>query len=202
MPQRDESTGDTSADGAAESVGDVGAASPPRPARMLRTSSIAWGMALGGVVGIVLTVLALVYFFRGEGTPLTVEALQEAETRWAQHGPPSYNVDLALVGSQPGQIQVEVRDGEVTRMVRNGHQPSQRRTWYYWSVPGQFETITIDFEAAKQPAEGFGVASGTQVVMRAEFDPQFGYPRFYQRILLGTGIHVEWQVTRFEVVSE
>ena len=87
-------------------------------------------------------------------------------------------------------------------MVRDGVEPKQRRTWDYWSVPGQFETIHIDWEAAKHPQEGFGVAPGTKVVLRAEFDQRYGYPRFYQRILLGTGIHVEWRVTRFEVVEK
>ncbi len=171
-------------------------------ARRLSASTIAWGVALGALLGVGLTVGGFAYFYRGTAEVLTLEALQAAELRWKQDGPPSYNQDLELVGSQAGTIQVEVRDGQVTRMIRNGYQPSQQRTWSYWSVPGQFETIEVDWEAAKHPEQGFGVAPGVQAVLRAEFDQRYGYPRFYQRILMGTGIHVEWRVTRFEVVGK
>ena len=36
----------------------------------------------------------------------------------------------------------------------------------------------------------------------AEFDPEFGYPRNYQRQVLGTDLDVQWEVTRFEVIGE
>ncbi|MBL9125943.1 MAG: hypothetical protein JNG90_20035, partial [Planctomycetaceae bacterium] len=181
----------------------AGAGSAAGAARArLPASTIAWGVALGGAVGIAATLAAFAYFVRGTAEVLTLEALREAQAKWEEAGPASYNQELELVGSQAGTIQVEVRRGEVTRMVRNGYQPSQQRTWWYWSVPGQFETIDVDWEAAQDPPRGFGVAPGTRAILRAEFDPQYGYPRFYQRVLLGTGIHVEWRVTRFEAVAD
>lgn len=166
----------------------------------LSTRTMATVAALGGLLGLAATMGVLLLLARGSAPPLTVDALQAAQSRWNAAGIASYNLELELVGSQAGKIQVEVRDGQVTRMVRNGYQPSQTRTWYYWSVPGQFETIEIDLEAAKDPERGFGVAPGTRAVLRGEFDEQLGYPKFYQRILLGTGIHVEWKTTKFEVV--
>ncbi len=171
------------------------------PRRRLRTSAVAWAATLGALLGLGVTLALLILFFRGSIPPLTQEALEAAEKNWQSSGPASYNLELELVGTQAGKIRVEVRDREVTRMVRNGYEPSHKRTWYYWSVPGQFETIEIDFEAAKNPEQGFGVAPGTQAVLRAEFDERFGYPKFYQRILLGTPIHVEWKTTLFEAVA-
>jgi len=189
-----------SADERASSAGPGSAAGASRA--RLPASTIAWGVALGGAVGIAATLAAFAYVARGTAEILTLEALRAAQAQWEQAGPASYNQELELVGSQAGTILVEVRHGEVTRMVRNGYQPSQQRTWRYWSVPGQFETIEVDWEAAQDPPRGFGVAPGTRAILRAEFDPQYGYPRYYQRILLGTGIHVEWRVTRFEAVPD
>ena len=196
---RDERTYDRDGTAGGSSPGEPVSQSPAP--RRLPASTVAWGIALGVVLGIVLSVAGFAYFYRGTAELLTYEALETAEERWKRAGPASYNQDLELVGTQAGKIHVEVRGGQVTKMVRNGYEPSQQRTWYYWSVPGQFETIHIDWEAAKHPQEGFGVAPSVKAVIRAEFDPRYGYPRFYQRILLGTGIHVEWRVTRFEVVS-
>lgn len=175
--------------------------SPP-PVRRSRSRPLALGIAFGLLIGITISVAGLIYFFRSSVPILTPDALAAAEKRWAELGPSSYDVDLELQGTQAGTIQVEVRQGEVTRMIRNGRQPSQRRTWYYWSIPGQFETIAVDLDHAANPEQGFGVPAGSAAVLRAEFDPQYGYPRFYQRILLGTPIHVEWKVTRFEKVGE
>ena len=66
-------------------------------------------------------------------------------------------------------------------------------------MPEQFETIRQDFDSSEKPG-GFGAAAGTETILKAEFDPQYGYPRRYQRFVLGTDLDVEWHVTRFEAV--
>lgn len=108
-------------------------------------------------------------------------------------------MDITIGGRQPGEVHIEVRDGTVTKMTRDGVTPSQSRTWEYWTVPEQFETIAQDFDSAERSG-GFGAAPGTQTTLKAEFDTTLGYPRRYERYVLGTNLNVDWTVTRFEAV--
>ena len=157
------------------------------------------GLALGVLLALV-SILAVAVARRGPVAPeITRQDLAAAEGRWQEHGPASYNMDLMIGGRQAGPVHIEVRDGNVTRMTRDGVVPSQRRTWDYWTVPEQFETIRQDFDSA-ETSGGFGAAPGTQTILRADFDPQYGYPRHYQRFVLGTNLNVDWLVTHFELV--
>ena len=149
---------------------------------------------------------------------ITRDGSGDGRARWQKQGPASYTMDLMIGGRRPGPVHIEVRDGKVTRMTRDGVTPSQPRTWEYWTVPEQFETIRQDFDSA-ETAGGFGAAPGTQTILKAEFDPQYGYPRRYQRFVLasktptqspslapiassgGADLDVDWRVTRFEAVT-
>jgi hypothetical protein len=169
-----------------------------RPARRgPRARPLLLGMMLGlfVVVGVATVVLLAT---RRSITRLTAEAYQQALDLWAKNGPQDYELDLELGGNRPGKIHVEVRGGEVVHMTRDGVEPSQKRTWDYWSVPGQLETIGQELEMARDPAGSFKVPGATQMVMWAEFDPQYGYPRQYDRVVLGADFEVHWKVTRFQ----
>lgn len=131
---------------------------------------------------------------------LTSEALAEAIRRWDDAAVGDYRLELSLEGRQPGEIAIEVRDGEVTRFTRDGVSPSQRRTWDYWKVENQLATIEEDLDSARDPQRGFGAPAGSRVVQRAEFDARYGYPRRYQRFILGTPLDVVWEITRFELL--
>jgi hypothetical protein len=172
---------------------------PLPSARRHRPRAIALGMALGLLV-------ALVVFFAirrsANGTPrLTQEDYDAAVRRWDERGPASYDVDLELGGNRPGKIHVEVRGGEVTHMTRDGVEPTQKRTWDYWSVPGQLETIGQELQMARDPAGSFKAPGASQVVMWAEFDPELGYPQQYDRVVLGADFEVHWKITRFQIVE-
>ena len=95
---------------------------------------------------------------------------------------------------------IRAADFILTKMTRDGVTPSQSRTWEYWTVPEQFETIRQDFDSS-ETAGGFGAAPGSQTILKAEFDQQYGYPRRYQRFVLGTDLAVEWDVTHFAPVE-
>jgi hypothetical protein len=150
------------------------------------------GLALGGAIAVELFVV--------ERLPeLTVEKLEAAETLWKAKGPKSYDLDLVIEGAQPGVVHVEVRDGETTAMQRDGLAPSQRRVWDVWAVPGMFETIERELQLAEDPQHEMDASANASVDLRAEFEPQFGYPVRFHRIVFGGGPEVYWRVTNFEV---
>ena len=65
---------------------------------------------------------------------------------------------------------------------------------------GQFDTLEIELDNAQKPDEAYN-APRARVVLRASFDEQLGYPKRFQRRVLGTHHAIEWQVTRFDVVE-
>lgn len=148
--------------------------------------------------GLLVAALALQFFVARRIPELTESTLAAAVQTWAERGPASYDLDLVLGGARPGTVHVEVRDGKVTAMERDGVTPKQQRTWAVWSVPGQFETIERELELAADPQHEMQVDSGTQVRLRCEFDPEYGYPRVYHRMITGGGPEVYWRVTSFD----
>jgi hypothetical protein len=189
------SNGDTEGpstdDGSASAVG--------RP-RRFRASMLAAGCAVGSLVTL-LTFAGVALFLRTRGTvpPLTADDLEAAERLWDEFGPADYDLDVELGGRQSGRFHVEVRSGRTTKVTRNGV-PPQRRTWDTWTVPGMFDTLYQELELAAQPDGAFG-QPGARAVQRANFDDQLGFPRRYERFVLGTVYEIRWEVTRFEAVG-
>jgi hypothetical protein len=162
-----------------------------------RRSPLVW-IALAALAAAVGTAVALQLFVVQRIPDLTPDALDAAEARWDKRGPASYDIDFEIRGAQPGEVHVEVRDGEVTTMTRNGVTPKQPRTWIYWSVPGRFEEIAREMELAEDPEHEMNAASGTRILLRCEFDPDLGYPRTFHRMIFGGGPEVYWHVTNFQ----
>ena len=127
---------------------------------------------------------------------LTEAALDRAERLWERAGPKSYDMDLEIRGARPGQVHIEVRNGEVTKMSRDGQVPRQH-TWYAWSVPGQFETLERELEMAEDPEHEMHATIGTKITVRSDFDPTFGFPRRFHRHVSAGGPEVYWRVTGF-----
>jgi hypothetical protein len=165
--------------------------------RRLTLGSLLGGIVLGSLASLLVFAALLLMRQQESLPPLTRQAYEAAMRRWQTSGPASYALDLTLLGRQPGQIHIEVHQGDVTAMTRDGIQPRQRRTWDYWSVPGQFDTIERELEMAAHPEASFHAPAGA-VVQQAEFDPRYGYPRRYRRFVLGTELEIDWQVTHFE----
>ena len=171
-------------------------------ARRPRLSKLVWLVFGSFAVSTCIVLLVLLILGRGERLPdLTPENLEAARRRWEENGPKGYDLDVVLSGSQMGKIHVEVRDRKVTAMTRNGVTPKQERTWEYWTVPGQFDTIEDEMEKAGDPVNGFPAPPGSKVIQKAEFDPDSGYPRRYHRVVLGTQLEIRWEVIRFEPVK-
>ncbi len=176
----------------------LASATPKRRHRRLLPGAWLGGIVLGSLAGL-LGFVALLIMRQESLLPLSRTAYESAVQRWEAKGPANYKLDLTLQGRQPGQIHIEVHRGEVTAMTRDGVEPRQRRTWDYWSVPGQFDTIDRELEMAADPQASFHAPAGA-VVQQAEFDPTYGYPRRYRRFVLGTDLEIDWKVTHFEVL--
>lgn len=184
-----------------EETAQASAAAAQPPGRRMRLSSLVLGAVLGTMAAGLVAVVVLITLVR-DNTPLLTQAeFDTAEDRWRMHGPKSYNLDLAIGGKRAGRVHVEVRNGEVTQMLRDGVEPRQKRTWDVWSVPGQFETIEIELDSAADPVAGFQAPLGSRVIQRAVFDPHYGYPRRYSRDVIGTDMEVAWETVKFEVVE-
>jgi hypothetical protein len=143
-------------------------------------------------------VAVLLQVFVARRTPeLTAARLEAAQQLWSAQGPGSYDMDIEIRGAQPGHVHLEVRDGSVTAMTRDGRSPPQR-TWNVWTVPGQFETLERELDLAEDPQHEMGASAGTELRLQCEFDPKFGFPRRYHRFTKGNAPEVFWHVTAFE----
>jgi len=166
--------------------------------------AVRWRTLLLIVAGILLLIYAVLLLARWtlrDDTPLlTDDALAKAEERWQTSGPASYDLELELGGARPGIIHIEVRNHQVTNLTRDGKTPP-KRTWYVWSVPGMFDTLTRSLEIAADPATEIDATKDTRWILRARFDPKFGYPQSYRQIVVGTGPEVTWEVRHFEVID-
>jgi hypothetical protein len=155
-----------------------------------------------GTLGALALVFVLSALARRDSMPdLTEAAIDEAQARWRNAAIDSYNLDLTLSGRTTGDFHLEVRSGEVVAMTRNGIAPKQRRTWSTWVVPNQFDYLRQELNGTENPAVAWNAPPGAMAVLRAEFDPQYGYPRRYHREVLGASLEQRWEVTRFEVVG-
>src|SRR5689334_13869565 len=124
------------------------ATAPHSTVGRLRRAPLLWGM-FGGVIAAIVGSFIYLLATSDRAPRLTREAYEAAVARWDAHGPADYNLDIELTGNRPSLIHVEVRDGHAVRMTRDGVQPRQERTWFYWTVPGQFDTIAEELEMAE-----------------------------------------------------
>ncbi len=130
-------------------------------------------------------------------------AYEAAMRKWEDSGIMNYNLDLAFSGGdQVRQIHLEVRDGQATQCLENGHAPTQRGTWDDWTINNQFAMIGDDLNKAERP-EGFAVRGNVTITLHANFDPKYGFPRTYHRKARGnTPLQSKWQVQDFQIVDD
>lgn len=122
--------------------------------------------------------------------------LDAAEAKWKANEVLNYDLAVSIGGRQTGEIRTSVRNGRAISMTRNGLEMKEERTWQPWTVPGLFDTLRTDFDNAAHPAEKFGGAD-VQVVLRAEFDKRYGFPRRYLQQVYGRLDDLNWTVTEF-----
>lgn len=150
-----------------------------------RTAWIASGLAVGLLSG---------WWVAGRagGRDLVRSDLDAARDLWRRRGPASYELVIETRGATGKRSVVAVRDGEVVSMETGGR-PASRGAWRYWSVEGLFDFLESELENAASARETYGAAP-EEVVLKASFDRDLGYPRRFLRHVLGTRNSVEWEV--------
>jgi hypothetical protein len=169
---------------------------PPRVRHRTRLQNIVLGVVLGSVVGLIGVFGAMVYFNRDQLPLMKAAEFEAAQAKWNQRGPANYDMDLEGNFDLKGRLHVEVHNGKVTAMTLDG-QPKPERLWDYYSVPGLFGIIREDLER-----NAAAVTNPEKVVIQqAEFDPDLGYPRRYQRSGASAGQGGDWKIVRFRAVE-
>jgi hypothetical protein len=170
--------------------------------RSLRRFTI---LTLAGLAVGIVGAIAYLRWVNYDPTPLlTPQHYYSARDRWRANGPKDYDVEIKVSGPQAATYRVQVRGGLAQAAWRNGHPLQQRRTFGTWSVDGMFSTIARDIDVLERRAAGQADINETELILRAEFDPQHSYPRIYKRIEWGsrrgsTATTAEWVVEEFRV---
>ena len=172
--------------------------SSDKQVRSRRVRALATGTILGLMVTAGFLIVIGVISFREIVPPLTEAEFHAAVDRWKSTQPKSYECDIEIYGNRPGIVRIEVRDGAVTKMTRDGVTPREQSAWEYWTVEGQFETIERELEIAASSKSLFGEGQTAKPILNARFHPQLGYPEVFRRTVPGVQQDMGWKVIRFE----
>jgi len=160
---------------------------------MAKRPPFGW-MVIALVGGLLVGLLVL----RGGSAPeLTESGLDTARAAWSSKGPANYTIELQMGGMLTDRRRIEVRDGVVVDMTVNGR-PASEDSWVYWSVEGMFDFLQTELRNKQDPPRALGVAGPDQIVLRARFHPELGYPTHFLRHLLGRQQGTEWEVVEFK----
>ena len=148
------------------------------------------------VAVILVVAVGLVVALRPPGEPLTPEKLEAAEKVWRAHNLMDYDMEVEISGAQQGLHTIRVRGGDVVEMSTGGAKVPPN-VWKYWSVQGMFGFLAEELENRTHPKMAFGVDDPSQVILRAYFDPELGYPRRFLRHVQGGSVDIMWVVRKF-----
>ena len=160
------------------------------------------GLALGAIGSLV--VLGVL---KRDSTPrLTPTDFYATLDRWKANPQLNYDIEIEVTGPQAAVYRAEVRDGQPIAAWRNNQPLTQRRTFGTWSVPGMFSTMARDVDVVERRADGRAKPGEIELILRAEFDPQYHFPRRYERIEWGSrrgsdAVSVTWRVVRFRAIE-
>lgn len=168
-----------------------------RPAtRRIRSALLA--ISAGTALALFCLILLLTWMRSDRLPELTRSRFEQSLAQWEKAEPANYDIEVRVEGPQPGVYRVTVRGGRVRGATRNGYPLRQQRTLGTWSATGMFRTIEQDMLHGENVAAGRAGPRPIQLLLRAEFEPTWGYPARYQRIQWGSQMEVVWEVTHFE----
>ena len=155
-----------------------------------------------GILGALLAgLLAGTLVLRSGAAPeMTRESVAEARRLWSERGPASYSFELQMAGALTDRRRIEVSDGRVVAMSIDG-EPASRSAWEYWSVDGLLDALEAELRNAEDPPPSLGISDPSQLVLRARFDRELGYPTEFLRHIMGRQQGTEWRVVAFEATE-
>jgi hypothetical protein len=128
---------------------------------------------------------------------------EQAVARWQSQAPKSYDMRLFFYSHHaPVDLEIEVRDGQATKLVRNGVLTAQAKLRESWTVDVLLQKIGEDLITMEDPDRSFDVKKDVVVRLHARFDETHGYPAAYRREAHGSPIEFHWQVKSFSPRSE
>ena len=122
-----------------------------------------------------------VFAARDRTPALDRAAFEKAAARWRERGTEDYDLEISIEGDRVDRslCSLQVRGGKVVRYEKDGREDSGDPSGAYNTIPGLLEVIDREILLATGPLVQ-GAPRGA--VLRAEFDPEWGYPVVFKRI--------------------
>ena len=137
-------------------------------------------------------VVGIRYKINGRATDVTDDLLKSAIATWEKQRPANYRLKVRIKGPRTGTYSIEVKDHEVDNYSFNDQPLTNERTKQTWTGRGMLRFLEWDLETQKNLEK-----DGIQLMVRAEFDSQYGLPFKYQRLDFSTRQSISWEVTEF-----
>lgn len=151
---------------------------------------------IGLLLGLAAAAVTLILWQRGDGDVLDEAGLERALVRWTKAGPADYDLVVVTGGARAARHEVEVRDERVVARKTDGR-AAEERLLGTWSVAGMFKTLKLELENRRRAARTYGVSGPDDVVLHADFDAEYGYPRHFLRHVQGQKKSIEWTIESF-----
>jgi hypothetical protein len=133
---------------------------------------------------------------------LTIDTLSQAEEKWKAHQPAQYRLVIEMSGDrvEAGHFEVNVRDGKVVSLRRNGIGIGESSGQNY-SMEGLFHMLEQELGLAEKPSM-LGAPEGYAVYTNAKFDETTGRLLHYRRIVGGTSNSIDVDVRDYQEESK
>lgn len=144
------------------------------------------------------TLIAILWLASCSGlSTLTPEMVDQAEAKWNAGKPASYRLVVTMEGDrvERGEFDVEVRNGAVISLKRNG-QVVNLKSGEDYSMDGLFKIIRNEMDLAKTPST-FGAPEGYSAYLMGNFDGT-GKIQHYRRAVGGISNSIDIRVLSFE----
>jgi hypothetical protein len=138
-----------------------------------------WKLVKWSGIGLVAALILAVPYLPGRTEPVTREGLREARGLWQTAQLDNYDLDLETRGAQAGRYHIEVRNGQLSTITRDGV-AANPAAGEPWTVDGLFQVIEEELDASERP-DGAAFGAQSKVFLRVQYDRTLGFPTRFVR---------------------